>query len=134
MGKQLEELWDSIGRGGAKKLRDAARKAGLQTSLKDAENFVKRQAESQVFANAPQTSGKIVAPRCGTWLQLDLVDYKASPAGGKTVALVATDVLGRSLAFQSCRRCSRCLCPNFGGDGWVSHHRGPLGVLQRGVP
>ena len=97
MDKQLKDLWESIGRGGAKKLRDAARRAGLQTSLKEAEEFVKKQAETQVFARAPQSKGRIVAPRRGARVQLDLIDQKGNPADGKTAILVATDVFSREL-------------------------------------
>ena len=97
MERTLEEIWVSTGRGGAAKLRDAARREGLEVSLKEAQTFVKAQAESQVFAKGPSAYGQITAPQRGARWQVDLIDYKAQPADGKTAVLVTVDVFSREL-------------------------------------
>ena len=93
----MEDIWVAAGRPGAAKLRDAARRAGLGTTLKEAQAFVKAQAISQVFAKAPASNGRIVAPQANSRWQVDLIDFKSNPDQGNTVVLVAIDVFSREL-------------------------------------
>ena len=50
----LQAVYDAAGRPGAAKLRDAARRRGLDVSLKGAQDFVRGQSTAQVFAAPPK--------------------------------------------------------------------------------
>ena len=50
----LQAVYDAAGRPGAAKLRDAARRRGLDVSLKEAQDFVRGQSTAQVFAAPPK--------------------------------------------------------------------------------
>ena len=73
----LQAVYDAAGRPGAAKLRDAARRRGLDVSLKEAQDFVRGQSTAQVFAAPPKSNGKVTSPQLNERWQADLLDYKA---------------------------------------------------------
>jgi hypothetical protein len=102
----LRDIWNETGRTGAAKLRDAARRQGLQVSLKEAQDFVKSQPTAQVFAAPPNSSGKVTSPELNHTWQADLVDYTSknpSNNSGFRFALVVTDVFSRKTFTEPVR-------------------------------
>ena len=73
----LQAVYDAAGRPGAAKLRDAARRRGLEVSLKQAQDFVRGQSTAQVFAPPPKSGGKVTSPQLNERWQADLMDFKA---------------------------------------------------------
>ena len=72
----LQAIYNISGRPGAAKLRDAARRRGLNVSLKEAQNFVRGQSAAQVFAAPPKSDGKVTSPELNQRWQADLLDFK----------------------------------------------------------
>ena len=77
----LQAIYNISGRPGAAKLRDAARRRGLNVSLKEAQNFVRGQSAAQVFAAPPQADGKVTGPELNQRWQADLLDFKQQDQG-----------------------------------------------------
>ena len=95
---QLRLIWQSAGRPGQAKLRKAAKRKGLNVTVKQASDFVRGQAVSQVFAPPPRSNGKVTAPELNSRWQLDLIDYKTqSPEknDGYRLVLLAVDIFSR---------------------------------------
>ena len=100
MSPSLRDIWNEAGRVGAAKLRDAARRQGVEVSVKEAQDFVKAQPAAQVFAAAPKSSGKVTSPELNHTWQADLVDYTAKDPtnnNGYRFALVVIDVFSRKV-------------------------------------
>ena len=74
---ELRLLWSRAGRPGADKLRDAAKRQGLNLTVKEAKEFVIGQAVNQVFQPAPRSEGRITSPELNARWQANLMDYKA---------------------------------------------------------
>ena len=74
---ELRLIWSRAGRPGAAKLRDPAKRHGLNLTVKEAKEFVIGQAASQVFQPAPRSEGRITSPELNARWQADLMDYKA---------------------------------------------------------
>ena len=73
----LQAVYDAAGRPGAAKLRDAARRQGLDVSLKEAQASIRGQSTAQVFADPSKSSGNVTSPQLNERWQADLLDYKA---------------------------------------------------------
>ena len=73
----LQAIYNISGRPGAAKLRDAARRRGLNVSLKEAQNFVRGQSAAQACAAPPKKlAGKVTSPELNQRWQADLLDFK----------------------------------------------------------
>ena len=97
---QLRAIWQTAGRPGQAKLRDAARRKGLYLSVKQAADFVRAQPVAQVFAPAPRSDGKVTSPELNARWQCDLIDYKAKGPeenDGNRLLLVCVDIFSRFL-------------------------------------
>ena len=73
---RLREVYEAAGRPGVAKFRDAAKRRGLELTVKQARAFVQAQSVAQVFAPAPRSEGKVTSPELNARWQADLVDYK----------------------------------------------------------
>ena len=96
----LKEIYEAAGRPGVAKFRDAAKRRGVQLTVKQARDFVQAQSVAQVFAPAPRSEGKVTSPELNARWQADLVDYKTrSPEKNKghRLILVVIDVFSRFL-------------------------------------
>jgi len=96
----LKEIYEAAGRPGVAKFRDAAKRRGVQLTVKQARDFVQAQSVAQVFAPAPRSEGKVTSPELNARWQADLVDYKTrSPEKneGHRLILVVIDVFSRFL-------------------------------------
>ena len=94
-GMDLQAVYDAAGRPGAAKLRDAARRRGLDVTSKQAHEFVRGQASAQIFGPAPRSGGKVTSPQLNERWQADLMDFKAqSPEKNKgfRAALLCVDM------------------------------------------
>jgi hypothetical protein len=94
----LRDIWIAAGRPGVAKLRDAAKRQGVAVTTKEAQDFVRGQEASQVFAAPPSSSGKVTSPELNHTWQADLIDYTAKiphENGGYRFALVVTDIFSR---------------------------------------
>jgi len=96
----IKEIYEAAGRPGVAKFRDAAKRRGVQLTVKQARDFVQAQSVAQVFAPAPRSEGKVTSPELNARWQADLVDYKTkSPEKneGYRLVLVCIDVFSRFL-------------------------------------
>ena len=94
----LQRIWERAGRPGADKLQFAAKRAGLQVTSKEAREFVRAQAVSQVFRQPPGSTGRITAAQENLRWQANLLDDKAKSADLNDwfrLALVVTDIFSR---------------------------------------
>ncbi len=73
---ELRLMWQKAGRPGAAKLRDAAKRKGLNLTVKEVEEFVHSESASQVFQAAPRSEGSVTSPELNARWQADLMDYK----------------------------------------------------------
>ncbi len=73
---ELRRIWQNSGRPSAAKLRDAAKRQGLNLTVKEVKEFVHGAAVSQVFQAAPRSEGKVTSPELSARWQADLMDYK----------------------------------------------------------
>ncbi len=73
---QLRLIWRNAGRPGAAKLKDSAKRQGLNLSVKEIKEFVISEAVSQVYQPAPLSEGKITSPELNARWMVDLIDYK----------------------------------------------------------
>ena len=97
---ELRLIWTKAGRPGQAKLRDAAKRQGLNLTVKEASDFVRAQSVAQVFAPAPKSRGKVTSPQLNERWQCDLIDFKSrSPEKNDDfrVALVCIDIFSRML-------------------------------------
>ena len=70
----LRLIWAKAGRPGQRKFRDAAKRAGLQLSVKESADFLRGQGVAQVFAKAPESNGKVTSPQLNERWMCDLID------------------------------------------------------------
>ena len=97
-GKDLAELrliWQRAGRPGAAKLKDAAKRQGINLTVKEVKEFIVGQAASQVFQPSPRSEGRVTSPELNARWQADLMDYKArSPEknDGYRLVLICIDI------------------------------------------
>jgi hypothetical protein len=94
----LQDIYAAAGRPGAAKLRDAARRRGVELSLKQAQDFVRGQSTAQVFAPPPRSDGKVTSPELNDRWQCDLMDFKTrTPEKNKgfRAALLCVDIFSR---------------------------------------
>ncbi len=73
---ELRAIWQAAGRPGAFKFRHAARRAGLNLTVKKAAEFVRGEAAAQVFAPAQKSEEKVSSPQLNERRQADLIDDK----------------------------------------------------------
>ncbi len=95
---ELRLIWQRAGRPGASKLRDAAKRQGLNLTVKEVQTFVHGEAVSQVLQPAPRSEGKVTSPELNARWQCDLMDYKArSPEknDGYRFVLICIDIFNR---------------------------------------
>ena len=95
---ELRLLWQRSGRPGAAKLRDAAKRQGINLTVKEVREFIVGQAASQVFQPAPRSEGRVTSPELNARWQADLIDYKArSPEkiDGYRLVLICIDIFSR---------------------------------------
>ncbi len=98
--EQLQRLWIETGRAGAEKLYDKAIKSGLVVSRKQAQEFVKSQAEAQVFQPRARSDGKVVATGPLITWQVDVMNFtqfSTKGNGGFRFVVVAVDVFDRTM-------------------------------------
>jgi hypothetical protein len=70
---RLTEIYNSVGKPGARVFRTAAKKKGYTLTQKEAIQFVAGQSSSQIFQNRINSDGKITASREGSRWQADLL-------------------------------------------------------------
>ena len=95
---QLRLIWQRAGRPGAAKLKDAAKRQGLNLTVKEVKEFVIAEAVAQVYQPAPRSEGKITSPELNARWMCDLIDYKTrSPEknDGYRLVLICIDVFSR---------------------------------------
>ena len=100
---QLRVIWQAAGRPGQAKLRDAAKRKGLNVTVKQAADFVRNQSVAQVFAPPPKSEGKVTAPELDSRWQCDLIDYKAKSQEKNDdyrLILVCVDVFSRFMYVE----------------------------------
>jgi hypothetical protein len=73
---ELRRIYQQAGRPGAAKLKDAAKRQGLNLTVKEVKEFVIGEAVSQVYQAAPHSEGKITSPELNARWMVDLIDYK----------------------------------------------------------
>ncbi len=71
---ELRLLWQRAGRPGASKLRDAAKRQGLNLTVKEVKEFVIGEAVSQVYQPAPHSEGRITSPELNVRWMVDLIN------------------------------------------------------------
>ena len=72
-------------------LKDAAKRKGLNLTVKEVKEFVIGEAVAQVYRPAPHSEGKITSPELNARWQCDLIDYKTkSPEKNDGYRLVLT--------------------------------------------
>ena len=73
----LQSIYNISGRPGAAKLRDAARRRGLDVSLKEAQtSFEDSQQRRSSRLPPPKSDGKVTSPELNQRWQADLLDFK----------------------------------------------------------
>ena len=72
----LQRVWERAGRPGADKLQFAAKRAGLQVTSKEAEEFARAQDVAQVFRQPPGSAGRITAAQENLRWQADLLTIR----------------------------------------------------------
>ena len=95
---ELRRIWQQAGRPGAAKLEDAAKRQGLNLSVKEVREFVIAQSVAQVYQPPQRSEGKITSPELNARWQCDLIDYKTkSPEknDGFRLALICIDIFSR---------------------------------------
>ena len=91
--RQLRQLSNELGNPGAQPLWLAVQRQGIKLLKKDAEAFVKRKGEKQVFAAVQPSKGKTVGESLDARWQIDLAF--GVKAEGYTAYLVAVNVFDR---------------------------------------
>ena len=71
---RLQTIYEEVGKPGARVFRTAARKKGQNITQAEAQEFVKKQAQGQVFASRLPSDGKVTASRADMRFQVDLLD------------------------------------------------------------
>ena len=71
----LEKIYADSGRPGATKFRQAVLRAGRRITLKAAQEFVRKQDETQVFRAPSRSEGVLTATQRNITWQIDLIDY-----------------------------------------------------------
>jgi hypothetical protein len=72
---QLRAIWQAAGRPSQAKLRDAAKRQGLNVTVQRAQNI------ARASAPPPKSEGKATAPELNSRWQCDLIDCKAKSPG-----------------------------------------------------
>ena len=90
---RLKTIYEEAGKPGARGFRTAARRAGINLTQKQAQQFVGQQAEGQIFQGRLPSDGKITSSREDMRFQADLLDFsKRASSKGSKYALVVTDL------------------------------------------
>ena len=97
----LSEIYEKLGAPSGRQLRFAAIREGLEVSAKQADEFVKKQAERQVFAPRPTSDGVTASRGPGEEFQADLIDFKAQATDSSKVVLAVIDPFNRQLRLQA---------------------------------
>ena len=89
--QRVRDLYDQLAKPGAQKLFQEAKKRGIAVSRSQVTDFVRSQAERQVFsAPLPKAQGKSVSEDVGARFQIDVVNYQSG-----IMALVLVNVFTR---------------------------------------
>jgi hypothetical protein len=96
----LKEIYEKIGAPSGRQLRFAAIREGLAVSAKQADDYVKGQAERQVFAPRPVSDGATASRGPGEEYQADILDFKASQLDTGKVVLAVIDPFNRRLRLS----------------------------------
>ena len=95
----LQQLYEDAGKPGARAFRTYARKKGENITSAEAQEFVRKQAQGQVFQSRLPSDGKVAASRSDTRFQVDLLDFSrraSSQRGGASkYALTCVDVFSK---------------------------------------
>ena len=97
--RSLDDIYERLGAPSAKQLRFAALQDGLRVSPQEAQAFVNKQQENQIFRQKPSSDGVTASRGPGVELQLDLVDLKQFGNSNKVI-LVAMDPNNRKVAME----------------------------------
>jgi len=101
---ELRRIWESAGRPGAHKFRQAALRKGLKNlTAKEASDFVKAQSVGQIFAPPPKSDGKITSPEINARWQADIIDFKTKTPEknkGYRLILICVDIFSRSMYVE----------------------------------
>ena len=90
---RLKTIYEDSGKPGARLFRTAVKKAGIDITQKQAQQFVSQQAEGQIFQGRLPSDGKITSSREDMRFQADLLDFsKRASSKGSKYALVVTDL------------------------------------------
>ena len=95
----MEAVYERLGAPTAKQLYVAAIRQGIEISKKQAQDFVNRQADKQLFAKGPTSDSQTVARSENSEWQADLIDLK-QVGGQLKVILIAINVFNRKIAME----------------------------------
>ena len=96
----LSELYEKLNAPSGRQLRFAAIREGLEVSAKQADEFVKKQADRQVFAPRPVSDGKTASRGPGEEYMADLIDFKTTRLETSKVVLAVIDPFNRQLRLS----------------------------------
>ena len=98
----LTSIYENLGTPSGRQLRFAALREGLATSAKQADDFVKAQAERQLLAPRPKSDGVTASLGPGQAYQADLIDYKATgQQNSSRIVLAVIDPNNRLLRLEA---------------------------------
>ena len=95
----MEALYNRLGAPGAKQLYVAAVREGLAVNMKQARDFVARQADTQLFSKTPGSDSQTATRGPRSDFQADLVDLKQF-GGNSKVILVVINPFSRKIAME----------------------------------
>ena len=96
--QRLQTIYENAGRPGARTYRTEARRAGVQITQKEAQEFVSKQNKQVLQANLP-SDGKITSSREDIRWMVDLIDFskRRMQPGGYRYILCCIDVFSRNI-------------------------------------
>jgi len=96
----MEALYERLGAPSATQLYVAAIRQGLEISKKQAQDFVARQQDKQLFAKAPTSDSKTAIRSENSDHMADLVDLKQFKSGNFGAILIVINPFSRKIAME----------------------------------
>ena len=97
--ERLQKLFEEAGKPGAARFRTFARQKGENITQQEAQEFVGRQSERQVFGQPLRSDGAIASTREDVRWMADTIDFskRAKQKSGAQYILTVIDVFSRKL-------------------------------------
>ena len=96
----MEALYERLGAPSATQLYVAAIRQGLEISKKQAQDFVARQQDKQLFAKAPTSDSKTAIRSENSDHMADLIDLKQFKSGNFGAILIVQNPFSRKIAME----------------------------------